>query len=256
MNDSEEKINEIDYRTSEQQKNKSRKGCLIIVLIAVTIILCSFFFLIFFVITLFFSSDISFSDTAFRTKTSLKQIYVSGNKDSQNKIAVIYINGIIQNNGFSWGKTANVKELTAQIKEVAKDKKIKAVIFCIDSPGGEATVIDILHHNMEKVRKKKPVVALLGAIAASGGYYIAVASDCIIANRLTTTGNIGTIINNCNYYKLFEKIGVQDEVYKSKEMKDILNPARPRTKNEEVIIQALINESYNDFVSIVSKGAY
>ena len=244
-------MNEAEQQAQPPQKNKSKKGCLIISLIIAAFILFSFLSFIFLIIAILFSSNIS---TGLNSDTKLNQMYVSGNKKSQNKIALITINGIIMDNDSSWGKTANMKKIRDQLKEAARDKKIKAVLLYINSPGGEIIATDILHHNIEKVRHVKPVVALLGTVAASGGYYTAVGADYIIANHFTTTGSIGVIINSYNYYNLLQKIGVNDEVYKSKEMKDILNPARPRTKAEKIIIQSLITESYNGFVKVVSDG--
>ena len=251
-------MNEFEYKDIERKqqasplpKKSSKKGCLIIFLATLTIFLCIFFFFIFSIIALLFSSNFS---TGINSDTQLKQIYISGTKKSPNKIALISINGIILDNDSSWGKTANMNTICDQLKEAARDKNIKAVLLYINSPGGEITATDIIHHNIEKVKQKKPVIALLGTLAASGGYYAAVASNYIIANHYTTTGSIGVIINSYNYYNLLQKIGIQDEVYKSKEMKDILNPARPRTKAEKIIIQSLINESYDGFVKVVSKG--
>jgi protease IV len=251
MNESNYKTTENNQQASTPPKKSSKKGCLIIFLVTVIVILCSFFFFIFLIVALLFSSDISAN---LNTDTQLKQMYISGSKNAQNKIALITINGIILDNNSSWGKTANMNAICDQLKEAARDKKIKAVLLYINSPGGEITATDIIHHNIEKVRNKKPVIALLGSLAASGGYYAAVASNYIIANHYTTTGSIGVIINSYNYYDLLQKIGIHDEVYKSKELKDLLNPARPRTKVEKVIIQSLINESYDGFVKVVSKG--
>ena len=253
MNETENKVAERNQQIQIRQKKGSKKGCFIIFLVGAAVILCCFFFFIFLIITLLFSSDISLSN-AIGSNSPLRQMYISGRKNSPNKIALIPINGVILDNDSSWGNTVKMKTIRAQLKEAMRDEKIKAVLLYINSPGGEITATDIIHHNIEKVKQRKPVVALLGTIAASGGYYAAVAADYIIANRLTITGSIGVIINNYNYYNLLQKIGVQDEVYKSKEMKDILNPARPRTKAEKIIIQSLINESYNEFVKVVSDG--
>jgi protease IV len=251
MDERKQTCTEINNQAPGYKTKSSKKGCLIISLITVSVMLCSFFFFIFIIIALLFSSDIS---TNLSSDTQLKETYISGRRNSGNKIALISIEGIILSNDSSWGKTANMKTIRDQLKEAGRDENIEAVLLYINSPGGEITATDILHHNIEELRLIKPVVALLGTTAASGGYYAAVASDYIIANHFTTTGSIGVIINSYNYYNLLQKIGVLDEVYKSKEMKDILNPARPRTKGEKIIIQSLIDESYNRFVEVVSDG--
>ena len=213
MDEPEKIVSERIPQIPVQHKGSSKKGCLIISLVISAVILCCFFFFIFIIVTLLFSSDYSAN---LSSDPQLKQIHISGKKNSQNKIAMISIEGIILDNDSSWGKTANMKTIRDQLKEAASDKKIKAVLLYINSPGGEITATDILHHNIEKVNQIKPLVAMLGTVAASGGYYTAVASDYIIANHFTTTGSIGVIINNFNYYNLLLKIGVQDEVYKSK----------------------------------------
>ncbi len=107
---------------------------------------------------------------------------------------------------------------------------------------------------VQKVKKVKPVVALMNSMAASGGYYAAVASDWIVASRLTMTGSIGVIISTYNYKGLLDKIGVQSEVYKSGKMKDMLNGARPRTPEEVALVQGLVDECYGEFIRLVSAG--
>ena len=101
---------------------------------------------------------------------------------------------------------------------------------------------------------RRPVVALFDSMAASGGYYVSAQSDWIISGRLSITGSIGVIIDSIKYYDLLGKIGVQDEVYKTGEFKDLLNPARPTTIPEKEILKNMVNESYNVFVEIVSQG--
>ena len=94
----------------------------------------------------------------------------------------------------------------------------------------------------------------MNSIAASGGYYIAAGCRPIIANKLTLTGSIGVIISTYNYQKLFEKIGLQSEVYTSGRMKDMLNGGRARTPQEVEVIQKLVNNTYDVFVNIVAKS--
>ncbi|MCF7792295.1 MAG: signal peptide peptidase SppA [Victivallales bacterium] len=186
---------------------------------------------------------------------AFKQSLHSGKADAENKIALIKIQGIILNSSQPWETVVNADKICKKLKAVKADENIKAVIIKIDSPGGEITATDKIYHNIQRIKKNgKPVAAFLGSVAASGGYYVVAGTDYIVANRLTTTGSIGVIVNSFNFHKLLEKIGVTDEVYESGRMKDILNPARPRTAEEKKIIQNLVDESYNEFVKIVSKG--
>jgi len=246
-------INENDHlKCPNHNREPKKRGCLIIFIIIILIGIFTAVVLVFIVFSLLFSTILTNDSSS--NKHQLKQIYKSGNIHSNNKIALIYIKGIIQNSDTTWNKAANINDISQQLEESENDPDIKAIILYINTPGGEITATDILHHNIEKVKLKKPVIAIMDSIATSGGYYVAVASDYIIANRLTITGSIGVIINSYNIYDLLKKVGINDEVYKSKKMKDILNPARPRTKEEKTIIQALISESYLEFVKIVSQG--
>lgn len=183
--------------------------------------------------------------------------YVMGNQYASDKIAVIDIKGvIIQENGGGWYQYADATMITEQLRYIQNDNSIHAVILRLDTPGGEVVASDIIHHEVEKLRETRgiPVIASMGSLAASGGYYVAVACDHIVANRMTTTGSIGVIIQTYEYVELFKKIGLQAEVFKSGPMKDILNGARLTTPAEKSIVQNLVNQTYNEFVSLVAKG--
>lgn len=231
---------------------KSKKGCLFGAIFLMGIILACGIIILITVIYLS-SSILGFSGDKAPSSTPLEMEYVSGAKNADKKIAIININGIVLSRDTSWKRTASSKKICDMLEKAAKDDTIKGVLLKIDSPGGEITATDKIYHYVEKVKEKgKPVVASLGAMATSGGYYIAAAADYIVSNRLTTTGSIGVIINNYNYHELLDKIGIKDEVYKSGKMKDLLNPARPRTSKEKEIVNNIIQESYNKFVKIVS----
>ena len=208
------------------------------------------------IIAFFISGSIDkLKEKPLTSSNSFKESFHSGNPDSKNKIALIKINGIIINSDDTWGTAVNSNKICDELSLAVKDKNIKAVILDINSPGGEITATDKIYHYIQKVRKaNKPVISIMESVAASGGYYVAAGTDYIIANRLTTTGSIGVIVNSFNFYKLLEKIGINDEVYKSRAMKDMLNPARPRTPEEVKIVNDLVQESYNEFVKIVSEG--
>jgi protease IV len=241
---------------NNQNINRKRYGCLF----AIMAFLSSCFVgIIIIAVVLFFLISNSFKNITGKPcspSNSFTQTYYSGNNQAKNKIALIKINGIIMEGDTNpWSSTANANNICKKLTATASDKNIKAVIIEIDSPGGEITATDKIYHYVQKIKKaNKPVIAILESVAASGGYYVAAGADYIIANRLTTTGSIGVLVNTFNFHKLLKKIGISDEVYKSKEMKDFLNPARPRTIAEKKIIQTLVNESYNEFVNIVSKG--
>ena len=189
----------------------------------------------------------------------MKENFVAGNYSAPNKILVVDIKGVIADAEpeSPWSASmANASYITAQLAKAAEDSSIKAVILRLDTPGGEVTAADMIHHAVKDYEKKtgNPVIASMGSVAASGGVYVAVAADYIIANRLTTTGSIGVIAQTYNYSELMKKIGLKAETYTSGPMKDILNGARPRNPEEVKIIKRFIDEVYDDFVKVVAEG--
>jgi len=188
-----------------------------------------------------------------------QEAYVMGNAHSGNKIAVVNVHGVItssEDGGLMSSRLASSPSIVARLRYILKEDSIKAVIIHIDSPGGEVTASDEIYHMVMRIRQERhiPVIASMGSLAASGGYYVAVGCDYIVANRMTATGSIGVIMQAFKYYDLFQKIGVQGEVYKSGKMKDMLSGDRPTTPEEKAVVQNLIMRVYGDFVGVVAKG--
>ncbi|MBI3589941.1 MAG: signal peptide peptidase SppA [Candidatus Melainabacteria bacterium] len=172
------------------------------------------------------------------------------------KISVIKLEGVISDsNGTSIFKdiTSSNSVLDLLIK-ATNDPSVKAIVIRINSPGGTVAASQELYQAVLKARKKKPVVITMGDIAASGGYYIASAADAIFANPGTLTGSIGVISSYLNFYDLLNKIGVKGIVIKSGEYKDIGNPTRPLTDKERKILQAILDDSYKQFLNDVARG--
>jgi protease-4 len=179
--------------------------------------------------------------------------------DSANKIAVIPIEGVISgdagNSGYSL--VTLVKE---QLKLAHQDKSVKAVILKVDSPGGEVLASDEIANAIRSFQNDdggKPVIVSMGSLAASGGYYVSVPSDWIVANELTITGSIGVIMDGMNYRGLMDKVGIVPEVYKSGKFKDMLSPTKETNEisPEEVeMVQNFIKEAYNKFKGVVQDG--
>jgi protease-4 len=184
--------------------------------------------------------------------------FISGNKASQNTILVIPVNGIILSGEDSspFAPTmASAEKICQHLDMAGKDRSVKAVIIQIDSPGGEVVASDKIHHAIMKLRNSgKPVVAVIGTMGASGGYYVACACKKIIAHRLSITGSIGVIIQNYKYFELLKKIGVQSDTYTSCKYKDLLNGARPEKPGERAIIQEHVDKVYDAFIRIVADG--
>lgn len=161
------------------------------------------------------------------------------------KVAVVEIEGIIVDGA------AAVREL----REHADNPSIKAVILRINSPGGVVAPTQEIFAAIQRTRKAgKPVVASLGAVAASGGYYVAVAADRIYANPGTLTGSIGVVMQLANLEGLLKKVGVDYVVVKAGAYKDVGNFARTMSPEERKMLQALLDDVYSQFVEAVSEG--
>lgn len=153
-----------------------------------------------------------------------------------------------------FGTIMAAEQTVEEIKEYADDNSIKAIIVHIDSPGGAVAPSQEIHDAILEARKKKKVVASMATLAASGGYYIAVAADRIISNPGTLTGSIGVIINLVNFQELLGKVGVHPMVVKSGKFKDIGSGFRAMTDEEKAVMQEMINDVYGQFVGAVAKG--
>lgn len=141
------------------------------------------------------------------------------------------------------------------LDEAAKDDQVKGVLLVIDSPGGTVAMSQELNAACRRVSAKKPIVASLGDMAASGGYYTAVGTDEIVSNKGTLTASIGVIIHNFNLQELFEnKLGVKAVTIKSGRYKDFLSPYRKAKPDEMALVQRLIDDSYQDFLGAVIEG--
>jgi protease-4 len=153
------------------------------------------------------------------------------------------------------GTIVDVDDVLRELKSHRDNPQIKAVVLRINSPGGVVGPTQELHAAVMRLRESgKPVVASLGAVAASGGYYVAVAADKIYANPGTLTGSIGVIFQLPNLDGLMRKVGVDYVVVKAGRYKDIGNIARPMTAEEQRILQSLLDDVHAQFISAVATG--
>lgn len=183
---------------------------------------------------------------------SLREMVIEEGDPSQGKIAVIPVQGIIQTaESNEWG-TSMVDDITHALRVAAADDDVKAIVLAVDSPGGEVTASDILYNEVLKVQKDKPVVVAMSSLAASGAYYMSCAADWIIANETTFTGSIGVIIQSLNYQGLFNKVGLDQVVFKSGKFKDMLSGSRPMTPEEKAYIEGMVKQVYERFLGIVA----
>jgi protease-4 len=143
--------------------------------------------------------------------------------------------------------------LREELKKAAEDKDVRALVVRLNTPGGTVTASDIIYRELMlfRERTKVPVIAMMMDVAASGGYYIALAADTIVAHPTTVTGSIGTILVTANVEGLMQKVGVAATTIKSAEHKDMGSPFRAMTPDERKIFQSVIDELQRQFVAKV-----
>jgi len=152
------------------------------------------------------------------------------------------------------GLIAESESVIEQIRKFAKDDSVKAIVLRVNAAGGGVGPSRGIYEEIRKLRGKKVVVTSMGALAASGGYYIACASEKIYANPGTITGSIGVIMSFMNVKDLVEKIGIRGMVVKSGEYKDIGSPVREMKPRERRLLQGVIDNVHAQFVNAVAEG--
>lgn len=193
--------------------------------------------------------------TIFPDHTDALEEYTLQGKGDE-KILVIPVKGFISDSGKGTlsRKPGMVQEVVSQLNKAAEDKKIKAVLLKIDSSGGSVAASDMLYHEIAGYRERSgaKIVAVMMTVAASGGYYIALPADCIIAHPTTVTGSIGVVFLRPNLTGLMGKIGVEVEVDKSGRNKDMGSPFRKATPEEQQMMQKLIDDMASRFISLAT----
>ncbi len=186
------------------------------------------------------------------------------NNHAPAKIAVIPVEGIIS--GAAQDGYNLVDLIKDQLKRAAEDEHVKAVLLKVNSPGGEVLASDDIYRAIEQFQDDhgKPVIAAMGSLAASGGYYVSAPCRWIIANELTITGSIGVIMQTYNYRGLMNKVGLRPQVFKSGKFKDMLSgekdlenapdDAKAVYAEEQAMVQRMVNETYQRFKSVVETG--
>lgn len=177
-------------------------------------------------------------------------------RPSVGKIAVISLSGTITTEGSSLfsGSTITPELVRDYLTKAEKDTAVKAIVFCIESPGGEIEPCQEILWEIERVKETKPIVVSMGGTAASGGYYISTQADKIVALPTTMTGSIGVISRLVNVEGLLEKLGIQIETFKGGKYKDMYWGFRELTPEEEEIMQGMVDEYYEQFIDVVAEG--
>jgi protease-4 len=180
---------------------------------------------------------------------------VSGNKRTatalqivgSDKVALVKLEGLL----------ISSEPVIEELNDYAEDSSVKAIVLRIDSPGGGVVVSQEIYNAVMNARKEgKKVVASMGTVAASGGYYVAAAADRIVANPGTLTGSIGVKMEFANVEKLLEKIGVRGMVVKAGEYKDVGSPFREMSAPEKKLLQDVIDDVHSQFIHAVAEGRH
>lgn len=196
-------------------------------------------------------------------KKAIRVKFVAGDEDAKDEILQIKIKGVIQEADSEESMPFKIeKDLFENLRkdlEVARKRKaIKAILLEINSPGGEVTASDIIYQQLKKVQRetKKPVVAIIGTMGASGAYYVACAAGRIMAHPTSIIGSIGVLMQAMNLEELAKKVGLKAITLKSEKtpMKDVLSPFKEITPEERVMLMTIINSIYDRFVDIVSEN--
>ncbi|MCX5851845.1 MAG: signal peptide peptidase SppA [Deltaproteobacteria bacterium] len=158
------------------------------------------------------------------------------------KVGVVVVEGVLHSS----------QKIVEQLDEFDEDDAVRAVVLRINSPGGGIVPAQEIYDKVIRLRKHKKVVASMGSVAASGGYYIACAADRIVANPGSITGSIGVIIYFSQFDELLKKIGLKATVIKSGRYKDTGSPFRTMTPEEERLMQGVIDDIYDQFIEMVA----
>jgi len=191
---------------------------------------------------------LTFSSVVATAMIVMVLLFVLGTRNAEfefgEKVGIIEIKGII----------AESKNVIHNIKRFREDNSVKAIVIRIDSPGGAVGPSQEIFREIRKTSKSKKVVASMGTIAASGGYYIAAGADGIVANPGTITGSIGVIMGFTNYQELLDKIGLVPIVIKSGKYKDIGSPVRKMKSEEKRILKDFARKIHRQFIQDIVEG--
>ncbi len=179
--------------------------------------------------------------------------------DTSDKIALIYAIGNIMpqisESPFGQSGTITADGFRKQINSALEDDDVKSIVVYINSPGGAATTSDILWREVKRASEKKPVTAFMGTVAASGGYYMAMGADTVVAQNNTITGSIGVALMIFNANELLtEKLDLDYDIIKSHEFADLYDLTRPLTNTERDVIQRDLDISYETFLNVVAEN--
>ncbi len=200
------------------------------------------------------------TSSLFPKASPLEEVVLSG--EGEGKILLVEISGVLTS-----AKPSGLLDrfftrlsLPARFKEelakAADDKAVKAIVLRINTPGGTVTASDILYHEIQEFKKtrKIPVIASIMDLGTSGGYYVAMAADQVMAHPSSVTGSLGVIMLTLNASGLMEKIGVRANAVTSGPHKDMGSPFRTMTEQDRAIFQSVIDNFYDRFLRVIEQG--
>ena len=194
-------------------------------------------------------------------KTSpLREVVLSG--EGRDKVLLVEISGILTSAKPSgvldrfFDRPSLPTRFKEELTKAAEDDQVKAIVFRINTPGGTVTASDILYHEIQELKKtrKVPIIASIMDLGASGGYYVAMAADRIVAHPSSVTGSLGVIMLTLNASGLMEKIGVRANTVTSGPYKDMGSPFRTMTDQDRAIFQGVIDSFYDRFLRVIEQG--
>ncbi|WP_027964720.1 signal peptide peptidase SppA [Halalkalibacillus halophilus] len=197
---------------------------------------------------MFSDSDRSFSEETVEEGASL-----------DGKIAVVHLNGVISSDdvgGVLNTGSYNHRVLLEMLEYAADDDEVEGVVVRVNTPGGGVVESEEIHDRILEIQEEagKPVYVSMGNTAASGGYYVSAPAEKIYAHAATVTGSIGVIMESINVAELADNLGIEVNTIKSGEFKDIMSATGEMTEEDEAILQSMIDEMYDEFVSVIVNG--
>tara|TARA_B100001765_G_scaffold212504_1_gene176759 strand:+ start:651 stop:1541 length:891 start_codon:yes stop_codon:yes gene_type:complete len=160
------------------------------------------------------------------------------------KVGIVHISGPI----------VSAESIVKQLEKISNRKDVAAIVVRIDSPGGLVAPTQEIYEKIKSIKGEKPIVSSMGSVAASGGYYVALGSDSIMANPGTILGSIGVVLNYPVMTELLDKVGIEFETVKSGELKDVGSYSRAVTKADRSHLNEMVSDMYSQFVRAVSQN--
>lgn len=175
-------------------------------------------------------------------------------KLADKKIALVIAEGSITVSKGKWSEGITAKRYAKTLRKLADDDDVDAIVFRVNSPGGSALASDIIHNEVVRASAKKPLIVSMGSVAASGGYYISMAADTIMATPYSITGSIGVIMLKPHFGEMYNKIGAHSQSLKRGKYADIFVGDHPMTEDERALLTESWANIYEQFVSKAAEG--